>query len=79
METDELKIELAFFNGFELYVKLELSKASYFGSKSWFCKSACIGINTGFRGRNLYIFQSPTVKLKQGNVVDSFTVFLKCA
>ena len=27
----------SYFNGFELYVKLELFRSSYFGSKCWFC------------------------------------------
>ena len=34
-------IELDFFNGFDngfdLFVKLEVFRYSYFGSKSWFC------------------------------------------
>ena len=29
-------IKLVFMNGFELYVKLELFRSSYFGSKIWF-------------------------------------------
>ena len=37
LETGGLIIELVFFNGFESYVKLELFKGSYFGSKSWLC------------------------------------------
>ena len=45
-----------FFNGLELYMKLELSRRSCFGSKSWFCYSAFMGINIRFRG--------PIVKLK---------------
>ena len=65
-----------FFNGFELYVKLELIRSIYFGSKSWFCCSACIGINISFKGRNLYIFQSFTVKLKLDMCHICFTVFL---
>ena len=65
-----------FFNGFELYLKLELFRSSYFGSKSWFCHSPCIGISIRFRGRNLHIFQSPTVKLKLEMWEIGFTVFL---
>ena len=65
-----------FFNGFQLYVKLELLRSSYFGSKSWFCYSAYIEINLRFRGRNLYIFQSATVKLKMEMWEIGFTVFL---
>ena len=37
------------------------------------------GINMRFRERNLYIFQSPTVKLKLEMWGIGFTVFLKCA
>ena len=65
-----------FFNDFELYLKLELFRSSYFGSKSWFYHSPCIGINIRFRGRNLHIFQSPTVKLKLEMWEIGFTVFL---
>ena len=65
-----------FVNGFELYVKLELFRCRYFGSKRWFYYSACIGINITFRGRNLYILQSPTVKLKLEMWEIGFTVFL---
>ena len=71
-------IELVFFNGFELYVKLELVRSSYFGSTRWFCSYAWIGINIRFRKRNLYIFQSPTVKLKLEMSDIGFTEFLKC-
>ena len=35
-EIEELLIELVFFNGFELFVKLELFRSSYFSSKSCF-------------------------------------------
>ena len=65
-----------FFNRFELYVNLELFRSSHFGSKSWFCYSACIRINIRLRGKNLYIFQSPTVKLKLEMWEIGFTVFL---
>ena len=37
LETEELVIELVFFNGFALYVKLELFGSNYSRSKSWFC------------------------------------------
>ena len=73
--TVKLKLNSSF-NGFELYVKLELFRSSYFGSKSWFCYSACIGINIRLKGRNLYILQSPTVKLKLEMSKIGFTVFL---
>ena len=64
------------FNGFELYVKLEPFKSSYFGSQSWLCYSQCIGISVRFRGRNLHYFESPTMKLKLEIWKISFTVFL---
>ena len=67
---------VGFFGGFELYVKLELFRSSYIGSKSWFCCCACIGINTRFRGRDLYFFKSPTVKLKLEMWEIGFAVFL---
>ena len=65
-----------FFNGFELHVKLEFFRSSYFGSKSWFCYSACIVITIRLRGRNLYILQSPTIKLKLEMWEIGSTVFL---
>ena len=65
-----------FFNGFELYVKSELFRSSYFRSKSWFCYSPCIGINIRFQRRNLHILQSSTVKLKLEMWEIGFTVFL---
>ena len=36
VETKELIIELVFFNHFEVNVKLELFRSSYFGSKMGF-------------------------------------------
>ena len=51
-------------------------RRSYFGSKSWFCNSAYIGICIKFKGRNLYIFQSSTVKLKLAMWEIGFTKFL---
>ena len=64
------------FNGFELFVKLELFRSSYFGFKSCFCESVSVGINIKFRGRNRYIFQGPTIKLKLEMRETGFTVFL---
>ena len=64
-----------FFNGFELFVKLEIFTIS-FGSQSYFCLSGCIEINIRLRGRNLYVFQSPTVQLKLEMWKIDFTVFL---
>ena len=63
-----------FFNGFELYVKLELFRNTYFRFKSWFCYSSHIGINV--RGRNLHIFQRHTVKLKVKMWEIGFKVFV---
>ena len=65
-----------FFNGFELYVKLEHLRSSYFGSKIYFCYCPCLGVKIRFTGKNLHIFQSPTVKLKLEMWEIGFTVFL---
>ena len=74
IEIKELIIELVFFNGFELFVKLELFKSSYFSSKRYFVPLIHIHKNSykRFRERNLYIFQSPNVKLKLETVGDMF-------
>ena len=70
----------SFFNGFEWYVKLELFRSGYDGSKTCFYYAPCIGINIRFRGTNLYILQSRIVKLKldiwEG---DRFYSVPKCA
>ena len=74
IEIKELIIELVFFNSFELFVKLELFKSSYFSSKRYFVPLIRIHKNSykRFRERNLYIFQSPNVKLKLETVGDMF-------
>ena len=73
--TVKLKLNSSF-NGFELYVKLEIFRSSYFGSKSWFCYSAYRGINLRLRGKNLCILLSPTIKLKLEMWEIGFIVFL---
>ena len=57
-------------------MKLELFRSNYFGSKSSSIYSTCIGINKRFRGRNLYIFRRPTIKLKLEMWEIGFIVFL---
>ena len=76
VETEKLVIELVFFNGFELYVKMGLFRSSYAGFKSWFCYSACIGINVRFRGRICAFSKVPLLLKLLG--IGFYSVFEMC-
>ena len=66
-------IEPVFFNDFELHMKFELFRSSYFGSRSYLVLLICMHMDSyNFRGTNLYTFQSSTVKLELENARDRF-------